>query len=701
MAYSLGGPINHVNRLQFNRDGSLLAAACNDAIISLWQLDGSNYSLASRTSHTSDVLTVAFSDQSELLSGGKDSVVEIHKIEQDLSLTSMARLFCHTAAVTFLECDPDNENIFLTSSIDGTIRQLDRRLRDWGCTRQQIGGPNLGSMCRSANCLLASHNKTEKYHSVKINPVYPHLMVVASSDSVVKLYDRRALGMSTPTGLSEKLGAWVEGYCPVHLLYQHHPTFATYAEFSPCGKSVLATYHSDHSYTFNISAYREGGSSESSETKQTVSSANEHPASHRAARSVWRNRLDAADSLEDKTELVRLYRHHSEAAADLKLYSTSESFSRIGEVVAISALSQIQSQLLHFDSPTFGEDQSALSSEQDYLISRKNLIKEYYYHTLFYRLNLYQARNFPGDKEAALLDIETILHHFSGDIDATVFKARIFLELGFYYEAAQLIEELMQLSRMCGEESVDVAILQSEIQLLKLHLDEHVAEYLKNNRTQKRRFMEPFEANNSNPFLSDGLNSRQSTAGIATGSVVFDEYLTDAHQPNAISSTELRERRIEHFADQTLSPTADRSRHQISGSATFTQEELQNLFIGGTVQQQRRQQQREEAPKHSSLPNIIYRGVAQVHWKYFFQNASVLLTKNVITSYQQRFVGGCNLQTLLSESTFFGSDGEYVCSTSDDGNFYIWDRYSGEIIFCRHADPTLLVTIQVSNTRSE
>eukprot|EP00483_Globobulimina_turgida_P002344 UN02346 len=46
--------------------------------------------------------------------------------------------------------------------------------------------------------------------------------------------------------------------------------------------------------------------------------------------------------------------------------------------------------------------------------------------------------------------------------------------------------------------------------------------------------------------------------------------------------------------------------------------------------------------------------------------------------FYQRYTGHCNLKTDIKEATFFGD--KYICSGSDDGRCFIWDKISGKLV---------------------
>ena len=62
--------------------------------------------------------------------------------------------------------------------------------------------------------------------------------------------------------------------------------------------------------------------------------------------------------------------------------------------------------------------------------------------------------------------------------------------------------------------------------------------------------------------------------------------------------------------------------------------------------------------------------------------------------YSQRFIGHCNTHTDIKEATFLGHNGEYVGAGSDDGNAFIWDRKSGNLVKVLIADESIVNCVQ-------
>ena len=62
--------------------------------------------------------------------------------------------------------------------------------------------------------------------------------------------------------------------------------------------------------------------------------------------------------------------------------------------------------------------------------------------------------------------------------------------------------------------------------------------------------------------------------------------------------------------------------------------------------------------------------------------------------YKSRFCGHCNTHTDIKEANFLGERGEYVAAGSDDGNVFIWEKASGNLIRILHGDDSIVNCVQ-------
>ncbi|KAL0275580.1 UNVERIFIED_CONTAM: hypothetical protein PYX00_003392 [Menopon gallinae] len=62
--------------------------------------------------------------------------------------------------------------------------------------------------------------------------------------------------------------------------------------------------------------------------------------------------------------------------------------------------------------------------------------------------------------------------------------------------------------------------------------------------------------------------------------------------------------------------------------------------------------------------------------------------------YETRYCGHCNTTTDIKEANFFGSEGQYIVAGSDDGSFFIWDRYTTNIVQVLKGDDSVVNCLQ-------
>ena len=62
--------------------------------------------------------------------------------------------------------------------------------------------------------------------------------------------------------------------------------------------------------------------------------------------------------------------------------------------------------------------------------------------------------------------------------------------------------------------------------------------------------------------------------------------------------------------------------------------------------------------------------------------------------YKSRFCGHCNTHTDIKEASFLGEGAEYIAAGSDDGNIYIWEKSSGNLVRVLHGDDSIVNCVQ-------
>ena len=87
----------------------------------------------------------------------------------------------------------------------------------------------------------------------------------------------------------------------------------------------------------------------------------------------------------------------------------------------------------------------------------------------------------------------------------------------------------------------------------------------------------------------------------------------------------------------------------------------------------------------------------------YLQDDCIFKKKFVKKEYEQsvksfdfirRYCGHCNMNTDIKEANFFGCKDEFIVGGSDDGAFYIWDKYTTNIVKAVHADYQILNCVQ-------
>jgi len=62
--------------------------------------------------------------------------------------------------------------------------------------------------------------------------------------------------------------------------------------------------------------------------------------------------------------------------------------------------------------------------------------------------------------------------------------------------------------------------------------------------------------------------------------------------------------------------------------------------------------------------------------------------------YSQRYLGACNTTTDIKEANFFGGNGQFILAGSDDGKFFIWDRFTSNIVKVLIGDDAIVNCLQ-------
>jgi nuclear receptor interaction protein len=91
---------------------------------------------------------------------------------------------------------------------------------------------------------------------------------------------------------------------------------------------------------------------------------------------------------------------------------------------------------------------------------------------------------------------------------------------------------------------------------------------------------------------------------------------------------------------------------------------------------------------NTGVPRYMYRSAfARRHER------SKVATSVPCSAHTRTYRGHCNVKT-VKDVNFFGLNDEYVVSGSDDGNFFIWDRNTTELVNVLEGDGEVVNVVQ-------
>mmetsp|Transcript_4466 Transcript_4466/g.10812 ORF Transcript_4466/g.10812 Transcript_4466/m.10812 type:complete len:654 (-) Transcript_4466:616-2577(-) len=252
-----------VNRLAWNQEGDRLASASDDRNVILWHYpDSGRLPVLVETDHQANIFGVRVLPETGdgmIVTGAMDFLVQLHTLDARgappcggrrrsasgsfASAPCSTKSFaCHRSRVKDVEVQPHNPHMFWSASEDGTVRQFDTRCGDQG-------------RFQSPNVLLGVRGRSRKVplKGLSLNKSRPYQLAVACGDPFVRIFDMRKLSARAPC--EDMFAQPLLQLAPPHL---HRASslqaacYATCAKFSSRGDKVVATYHGDHAYSFDI-----------------------------------------------------------------------------------------------------------------------------------------------------------------------------------------------------------------------------------------------------------------------------------------------------------------------------------------------------------------------------------------------------------------------------------------------------------------
>ncbi len=249
-----------VNRICWNRAGSLLASGSDDRRVLIWDYQKRGAVRATiPTGHSANIFAVRFLDSDEnIVSGGMDTECRVSSIARE----SVNDVFhCHRGRVKEIDTDPTSPHVWFTASEDGTCRMFDTRMP------HTCEGDFESELSTCSNVLIQvkvggegvsapDYGRYARDHprdgvalkGICVNPTNPNLLAFAASDPLVRLYDRRMCTPGRKAGCNSGTEA-VVAFAPPFVRAEHH---TTYAQFSEDGKQLVTSYSGEQVYVFDV-----------------------------------------------------------------------------------------------------------------------------------------------------------------------------------------------------------------------------------------------------------------------------------------------------------------------------------------------------------------------------------------------------------------------------------------------------------------
>uniref|UniRef100_A0A7S0E3N0 Uncharacterized protein n=1 Tax=Hanusia phi TaxID=3032 RepID=A0A7S0E3N0_9CRYP len=233
----LRGHTGCVNRLCWNDTGTKLASVSDDCKCILWDVNRHTHVEIS-TGHERNIFGVAFipeSNDSWIVTGAMDYQVRLHKVSPDGGYN--CELYSHHRdRVKDVKTTSQEPNLFWSAAEDGTLRQYDVR----------------ASSVNEGGVLVNLHGNggadAIEFKAIDLNPARPWYLAAACSDPLARVFDRRMLKLlanKTP----ECVWQFAVEDSTNDLLFNTH---ATYVKFSGTGHQLLANFHANAAYLFDL-----------------------------------------------------------------------------------------------------------------------------------------------------------------------------------------------------------------------------------------------------------------------------------------------------------------------------------------------------------------------------------------------------------------------------------------------------------------
>ncbi|GLE00881.1 hypothetical protein PINS_up009678 [Pythium insidiosum] len=249
-----------VNHLRWNEQGTLLASGSDDTRLILWDYATHRVRADIATGHVLNIFAVCFVPGTQdhiLATGAMDKDVRIHYAPFRRDSTKRFRF--HRGRVKDIASSPGVPRVFWSVGEDGVVFQFDLRSLPATDGSTADGDPS-GALIRLGK---GRHGRsTLRGMAMAVHPLDPTQVVVACGDFYTRMYDRRMLRVDPYRVGHHAATRAVEIFAPPHLHIdascddrtqrRHDDAHGTSVQFSSDGTQVLANYHNDHIYLYNV-----------------------------------------------------------------------------------------------------------------------------------------------------------------------------------------------------------------------------------------------------------------------------------------------------------------------------------------------------------------------------------------------------------------------------------------------------------------
>jgi len=228
-----------VNTIVWNESGSLLLSGSDDHNLVITDIfQPKPISTVIRTPHTANIISAQFMTgycDTKLVSCADSTIIYTDINKED----KFSTYSCHTSKVYEVLSIPGDSHSFLSCGEDGTVRWVDTRVHP---------------SCKENNCQKEVIIECDRgVGSISLNPLFPWELAVGSSDSCVRMYDRRMLSTKS---VSSNYNSGLSGLFSKFSVpeFEGKSRRISSVKYRPDGKEVLVSFSSDYLYVFDPKA---------------------------------------------------------------------------------------------------------------------------------------------------------------------------------------------------------------------------------------------------------------------------------------------------------------------------------------------------------------------------------------------------------------------------------------------------------------